>query len=461
MVIEHPPSQSFKENYTAGRPQILSTRLIADLDTPVSAMIKLAQGEPNSFLLESVEGGSIRGRYSFVGLRPDLIWRCYGNRAEINRSALTDAKTFKPCPVSESDGALASFRALLAETRIELPEDAPPMAAGLFGYMGYDTVRLAENLPDENHDVMNVPDGQYIRPTVIAVFDTVEDTVAVVTPIWPDEAVPVEVAYHDAQARLQCVIEDFDRPLPGQKLDLAAGDRLETPGSNLTADEFYRMVETAKEYIFAGDVFQVVLSQQFSVPFDLPPLSFYRALRRINPSPFLFFLDFGDFSIVGSSPELLVRVRDNRVTIRPLAGTRPRGKNAVEDKALAEELLADPKELAEHLMLLDLGRNDVGRVAAIGSVEVTDKMVIEQYSHVMHIVSNVEGDLAEGFDTIDALLSGFPAGTVWGCLTSALVLLAAPTSRRIFPKNKMAFYRSEAASLMPRRLATIDPTVVR
>ncbi len=409
-----PDFSGFEAVYEAGETQIVSTTLIADLETPVSAMMKLAKGQPNSFLLESVEGGSIRGRYSFIGLNPDLIWRCFGNTAEINRQALSDPDTFEPCPVAEKDGALASFRALLEESKFELPENTPPMASGLFGYMGYDMVRLAENVPDDNPSTIDVPDGQYIRPTIIAVFDTIEDRVTVVTPIWPTSELSAEQAYEQALARLGTVLDDFASNLPRQQSDINLA-RLPEPTSNMTQDEYHEVIAKGKEYILAGDVFQVVLSQRFSVPFDLPPLAFYRALRRVNPSPFLFFLDFGEFSIIGSSPELLVRLRDGRVTIRPLAGTRPRGNTVAEDHALEKDLLADPKELAEHLMLLDLGRNDVGRVAKVGTVEVTDRNSIELYSHVMHIVSNVEGDIdAEKFDEIDALLSGFPAGTVSG-----------------------------------------------
>jgi anthranilate synthase component I len=409
-----PAFSAFESIYQAGQTQVVSTKLNADLETPVSAMIKLAKGQPNSFLLESVEGGSIRGRYSFIGLKPDLIWRCYGDHAELNREAETNAGAFESCPVAEKNGTLASFRALLAESKFELPDNVPPMASGLFGYMGYDMVRLAEKVPDENPSTIDVPDGQYIRPTIIAVFDTIEDQVTVVTPAWPKDGVSAETAYEQALSRLGAVLDDFAMHLPRiqDDVDLA---RLPEPTSNMSQDDFHGAVAKAKEYILAGDVFQVVLSQRFSVPFNLPPLAFYRALRRVNPSPFLFFLDFGGFSIVGSSPELLVRLREGRVTIRPLAGTRPRGTTAAEDNALSEDLLADPKELAEHLMLLDLGRNDVGRVSKIGSVEVTDRNKIELYSHVMHIVSNVEGDIDdELYDEIDALLSGFPAGTVSG-----------------------------------------------
>ena len=409
-----PEYSDFAEGYGAGRPQVVWTTLLADLETPVSAMLKLAHGHPNSFLLESVEGGSIRGRYSFIGLRPDLIWRCVGDRAEINRRALDDAGAFQPCPVGAKDGAIASLRALGAESRIELPAGLPPMAAGLVGYMSYDVVRLVERLPDANPDVIGTPDGIFLRPTVMAVFDSIEDVVTMITPVWPKGELEAVDAYGQARDRLATVLADFRKPAPIPTGTGAPEAASPEPRSNMAPADFHRMVEKAKEYILAGDIFQVVLSQRFSVPFALPAFSLYRALRRLNPSPFLFFLDFGDFSVVGSSPEILVRVREGIVTIRPIAGTRPRGKTAEEDKALASDLLADPKELAEHLMLLDLGRNDVGRVAEVGSVHVTEHMNIEHYSHVMHIVSNVEGKLDPRFDAMDALFAGFPAGTVSG-----------------------------------------------
>jgi len=401
----------FEETYEAGAPQVVWTSIVADLETPVSAMLKLASNQPNSFLLESVEGGAARGRYSIIGLRPDLIWRCRGDKAEINRLALTDTDGF----AAEADGAIDSLRALVEESRIDLPESLPPMAAGLVGYLGYDTVALMEKIPSTRPDPLGLPDGLFVRPTIMVVFDTVKDTVTIVTPVRPESGSTASQAYEAATQRLTETIDAFDRPLPHDASTQPEQLEQHTPQSNTPESRYLEMVRRAKEYIFAGDIFQVVLSQRFSLPFSLAPFSLYRALRRTNPSPFLFFLDFGDFSVVGSSPEILVRVRDGKVTIRPLAGTRPRGDTRAADRALADDLLSDKKELAEHLMLLDLGRNDVGRVAKIGSVEVTEKMVIERYSHVMHIVSNVEGDLdADRHDAIDALIGGFPAGTVSG-----------------------------------------------
>jgi anthranilate synthase component 1 len=303
---------------------------------------------------------------------------------------------------------------LIAESRIDLPEVLPPMAAALVGYMSYDMVRLMERLPGDKPDLLGVPDGLFIRPTVMAIFDSVADMVIVVTPVRPDDGVDAAAAYARAGERLADIVADFERNLPLQHESGEAGASLPEPSSNMTPDRFRELVAKAKDYIAAGDVFQVVVSQRFSLPFRLSPFALYRALRRLNPSPFLFFLDFGGFAVVGSSPEILVRLRDGTVTIRPIAGTRPRGRDRAEDDALARDLLADPKERAEHLMLLDLGRNDVGRVARVGTVRVTEQMVVEYYSHVMHLVSNVEGEIDPKYDALDALAAGFPAGTVSG-----------------------------------------------
>jgi anthranilate synthase component 1 len=288
------------------------------------------------------------------------------------------------------------------------------MAAGVFGYLGYDMVRLMERLPPAKPDPIGIADAVLVRPTLVVVFDSVKDTLTVVTPVRPEAGVSATAAHARAVERLNGVIDDLDRPLVQEAANRDAGPPNVLPTSNTTPEEFAAMVRRAKDYIYAGDVFQVVLAQRFEAPFTPPPFALYRALRRVNPAPFLFFLDYGQFAIAGSSPEILVRVRDNIVTIRPIAGTRPRGATPHQDKALEDELLADPKERAEHLMLLDLGRNDVGRVAAIGTVKVTDQFFIERYSQVMHIGSNVEGVLDERHDALDALIGGFPAGTVSG-----------------------------------------------
>lgn len=410
MLIE-PESSSFAAAYDSGESQVVWTKVVSDLETPVSAMLKLAPDTANSFLLESVEGGAVRGRYSIIGLNPDLIWRVRSGSAEINRSAMADSNSgFVAC----TEPPLDALRSLLAESRIDLPEALPPMAAGVFGYMGYDLVRMMEHLPDVNPDVIDVPDAILIRPTVMAIFDAVRDEVTLVTPVYPSSDLSAPVAYTRARDRIEDIVAALERPLQHDAHSDATTEFPETAVSNTTPDDYMAMTERAKEYIAAGDIFQVVLSQRFQAPFTLPPLALYRALRRVNPSPFLYHLNFDDFSVIGSSPEILVRVRDGRITIRPLAGTRPRGETSAQDRALSDELLADPKERAEHLMLLDLGRNDVGRVARIGSIEITDKFILEYYSQVMHIVSNVEGDLDDAYDAIAALVAGFPAGTVSG-----------------------------------------------
>jgi anthranilate synthase component I len=405
-----PPAEAFAAHYEAGEPQVVWTRLVADLETPVSAFLKITAARPMSFLLESVEGGAVRGRYSIIGLEPDLIFRVNGTQAEINRTVETDPAAFVPV----NDAPLAALRTLIAESRIALPAALPPMAAGIFGYLGYDMVRLMEDLPIPGPDPLGIPDAILIRPTLVIVFDAVEDTITVVTPVRPRAAVTAKAAFARAVERLAGVIDALDRTLDKSAAETDTGPLDVRVRSNTTPDEFKRMALRAKDYIAAGDIFQVVLSQRFEAPFALPPFALYRALRRVNPSPYLYFLDFGAFAIAGSSPETLVKVANGIVTIRPIAGTRPRGATPHDDQALEAELLADPKERAEHLMLLDLGRNDVGRVAETGSVTVTDQFFIERYSQVMHIVSNVEGKLRKDRDPLDALAAGFPAGTVSG-----------------------------------------------
>jgi anthranilate synthase component I len=410
----------FSARYAAGAPQVVWTTLVADLETPVSAFLKITgarkiaphrHSSPISFLFESVEGGAVRGRYSIIGLEPDLIFRASGRIAEINRNPQADPQNFAPAGAAP----LAALRALIEESRIALPAALPPMAAGIFGYLGYDMVRLIEDsLSPPAGDPIGIPDAILVRPTLVIVFDAVEDTITVVTPVRPSSEVTAEAALARARERLSGIVDALDRPLDKSGTPIHSGPHKVSPRSNTTPDEFKRMVARAKEYIAAGDIFQVVLSQRFEAPFPLPPFALYRALRRVNPSPYLFFLDYGEFAIAGSSPEILVKAEHGVVTIRPIAGTRPRGATPHEDRALEAELLADPKERAEHLMLLDLGRNDVGRVAEIGTVTVTDKFFIERYSQVMHIVSNVEGRLRKGCDPLDALAAGFPAGTVSG-----------------------------------------------
>jgi anthranilate synthase component 1 len=408
----------FAARYRDGQPQLVWTRAIADLETPVSAMLKLGVGQPYAFLLESVEGGKSLGRYSVIGLAPDLIWRCKDGKVEINRDALAHPRgPFTPT----ADAPIESLRAILRESRIDLAgieggASLPPMASGLFGYFGYDMIKLVERLPSANPDALGVPDAILVRPSLVLVFDAIERDVRIITPIWPQPGVSSDQAEGAALDRIGRITAALSRSLPSTPVLAPIGQHAKRsfPLSNTGQVAYCAIVERTKDYIRAGDAFQVVPSHRMSAPFPYSALALYRALRRLNPSPFLFLLDFDGFSVVGSSPEILVRVRDGEVTIRPIAGTRRRGETAEEDDALARELLADPKEIAEHLMLLDLGRNDVGRVAEIGSVKVTEKMIIERYSHVMHIVSNVTGRLRAGLDAVDALFAGFPAGTVSG-----------------------------------------------
>src|SRR6266852_4121589 len=409
MQIE-PLAGAFAATYARGAAQVVWTSLVADLETPVSAFLKTGADKPLSFLLESVEGGAVRGRYSIIGLDPDVVWRARGTRAEINRAARSAPDAFEPC----LEPPLAALRAFVNESRLDMPASLPPMAAGVFGYLSYDMVRLMEELAAPNPDPIGIPDAILVRPTVVIIFDSVLDTLTLVTPVRPTKGLTAEAALARAVDRLTAVVDALDRPLVREPASAPASALNIASASNTSAAEFRAMVARAKEYIVAGDIFQVVLAQRFEAPFTLPPFALYRALRRVNPAPFLFYLDYAGFAVAGSSPEILVRTRGDRVTIRPIAGTKPRGLTPHEDKALEEELLADPKERAEHLMLLDLGRNDVGRVAAIGTVRVTDQFYIERYSQVMHIVSNVEGRLDPRRDALDALAAGFPAGTVFG-----------------------------------------------
>jgi len=438
-------AEAFAVAYRAGQPQLVWRRAVVDLETPVSAMLKLGVGKPYSFLLESVEGGKTLGRYSVIGLAPDIVWRCKDGKAEINRDALANPHgPFAPLP----GAALDSLRALLAESRIAPTPGLPPMASGLFGYLGYDMVKQVEHLPSANPDDLKVPDAVLARPGIVLVFDAIERDVRVIAPVWPTPAIAPKAAEQAALARIEAVLEALSRPLPATPVFVEAGRAASLqPVSNTGKAEYCAMVERVKDYIRAGDCYQVVPSHRMSAPFAHSPLALYRALRRLNPSPFLFLLDFDGFSVVGSSPEILVRLRDGEVTIRPIAGTRRRGHDAEEDNALAAELLADPKEISEHLMLLDLGRNDVGRVSEIGSVKVTERMVIERYSHVMHIVSNVTGRLKDGMDAVDALFAGFPAGTVSGApkIRAMEIIDELEVSRRGIYGGAVGYFGSDGA----------------
>lgn len=381
---------------------VVFKKIPTDTITPVLSALKVFKKYPtHHFLYESTEHGTHRGRYSILGCCPDLIWNCSSNQ-----SYRDGAK--------ESGDALQNLRKLINESQIDWSDlnyglsKLPDIASGVFGYMSYDMVRLMEKLPNRNlEDEIKIPDSIFIRPQIIIIFDSLFDCALICSPVFKKEN------YQAIKSRIeeieQILFEPFEAPSLVEKHDLNFT-------SNCSEDEYCAMVEKGKKYITEGDIFQVLPSQRFSAtyPKNFDEFSFYRSLRLVNPSPFLFYLKFDNFVLTGSSPEIMVSLKDKKVTIRPLAGTRKRGRDAAEDKKIAAELLKDEKEVAEHLMLIDLGRHDVGSVAVAGSVEVTEKMVVENYSHVMHISSNVEGVLREEFDALDALIAGFPAGTVSG-----------------------------------------------
>jgi anthranilate synthase component 1 len=419
-MTDAPPEAAFTAAYESGRPQLVWRRLIDDLETPVSAYLKIAHGKPYAFLFESVEGGAWRGRYSIIAMNPDLVWRCQGERAEVARDCGAGLGAFAP----ESAASLESLKDLIAGSRMDIPEGLPPMAGGIFGVLGYDMARLAERLPDVNPDPLGLHDAVMIRPAIVAVFDAIAQEIVLITTVRPGRQ-PASQALKAALTRLDTVQTDLTKALPAAGAPPKEGRRCDPLVSPVDRVAYGRMVESAKAYIRAGDIFQVVPSHRFAMPFAHDPFALYRSLRRTNPSPFLFYLAYPDFTLVGSSPEIMVRLRDGKITIRPIAGTRRRGGTPAEDLALEAELLADEKERAEHLMLLDLGRNDVGRVAMLRDagrnseagkprVRVTESFKIERYSHVMHIVSNVEGDAPEGLDPVDVLMAALPAGTLSG-----------------------------------------------
>ena len=400
-----PNFSDFQKEYEAGRNQVVFSKLTSDLETPVSIMLKLAGAKKNSFILESVTGGETRGRYSIIGMEPDLIWKCEGNHS-FHSSGKDEFTNIKGNP-------LTVFRNILEQSKINLPDDLPQASAGLFGYFGYDMVRHVEDLPNINPDKIGLPDAMFIRPTIIAVLDGVKGEVILVSPVFCDTQTSCKIAYERAQSKISKAVFELKKQIITNR-NLGKSGKIEEPSSNLTKEEYKSAVKKAKAYIKQGDIFQVVPSQRWTQSFSYSPFSLYRSLRRTNPSPFMFFFNFGNFQVIGASPEILVRVFGNEVTIRPIAGTRPRGATPEEDKALEADLLADKKELAEHLMLLDLGRNDIGRVAKIGTVKPTEKFIIERYSHVMHIVSNVVGELSDEHDAVSAFFAGMPAGTVSG-----------------------------------------------
>ena len=430
----NPDFNSFRRNYLKRKNQLFWKVFKSDLDTPVSAYLKLCENsnKKNCFLLESVQDGSYRGRYSIIGMLPDIVWKSIQNQVFLK-------KVYKKNNyIKVNKKPLLSLKELIDNSKVEFPNFLPPMSTALIGYLGYETIEQFEEIPERKSSDFKLPDGFFIRPTIMAIFDNLKNQLIITTPSWYEENLNLKIEYSKKIKLINTIREILENPV--KKIKRKNYTNKIKPKSNISKDKFLNIINIAKEHIYKGDIFQVVLSQRFKAKFTPPPFELYRSLRSLNPSPFLFFLnfedeEFGNFSLVGSSPEILIKLEKNKVTVRPIAGTRPRGKNKNEDEKNRDDLLADPKELSEHLMLLDLGRNDVGRVSKIGTVKVTEKMLVEYYSHVMHIVSNVEGEIKSKKNILNTLMSGFPAGTVSGApkiRAMEIINSLEPTSRGIY-----------------------------
>ncbi len=410
MDISKPDYKVFQKSYNSGKKQLLFLSFAADIHTPVSALLKLKK-EKYIFLFESVDKGSQKGRYSVIGLQPDLIWECKNNQCEfqdLNNSKRKKVLKQKP---------LESLRELFDKNKLNFPISIPSISSGLFGYMGYEMIQHFENINLCKKNNLNLPDSIFIRPSITLVFDNVNDKI-IITKLVCKNHLSHRQSFKNAKDEIEKIVEKINKPISKKSFGSLPNNKkiniFKNVESNTTFEEFKKMVNKAKKYIYEGEIFQVVLSRIFKKKIKTDPISIYRALRFLNPSPYLFFMNFNNFVIVGSSPEILIKLEEKKVTIRPIAGTRKRGKNAKEDQNLENELINDPKEISEHLMLLDLGRNDLSRVTIPGTVKVTDKMYIEYFSHVMHIVSNIEGTIDKDKKHTDVLFSGFPAGTVTG-----------------------------------------------
>ena len=397
--------QKFIKGYNSNLPQLINKNLVADVETPISLLLKISKNQKYSFLLESVEGGSKRGRYSLLGCDPDLIWSVEKGEAKIRYLGINYNYKFNNDP-------LKSLKELVNVSKFKKTLQEAPYPT-LVGYLGYPMIQYMENIKLKNKDNIKIPDAILIRPKIVAVFDNIKDDISLMSVSYPCKTVSAEKAFKDSVSLLSKTIKKLEKSILKSSINKKNKSKLKFK-SNFKKEEFYKVVKKAKNYIKNGDVFQVVTSQRFETKYNLKAINLYRSLRRLNPSPYLVNLNFDKIGLVASSPELMVQLRKNKVTIRPIAGTRRRGKNINEDIFLSKDLLSDKKELAEHLMLLDLGRNDVGRVSKKASVKVTEKMIIEYYSHVMHIVSNVVGTIDNKLDSLDALIAGFPAGTVSG-----------------------------------------------
>ncbi len=401
-----PSKEEFIRRAKPGRVVSVAAELYTDTETPISVFKKICEPSEYAFLLESVEMEEKIGRYSFLGLSPRTTFRVTGREVEITTDGAVEKLEGDP---------IRLLNDWVSRYKPEPVAGLPPFQCGLVGYFGYDTIRWFEDIPSTKPNPLELPDCFLMVADRLIVFDHVKHTVSVVVSMFVEEGDDPEALYETARERIDWIMRRMGEiVLVPQQLKQAPGTPGIQPDSNTSSDEFEQMVLKAKEYIHKGDIFQVVLSQRFSTGIQGDPFNVFRALRRVNPSPYMFYLKLGDLKVAGSSPEVLVRAQNGVAVTRPLAGTRPRGATAEEDRALETELLADPKERAEHVMLVDLGRNDLGRICRYGSVHVTEQMAVERYSHVMHIVSNVEGELAPGTAALDVLGACFPAGTVSG-----------------------------------------------
>lgn len=396
----------FQKKLNEGKNFVVWEELPTDTITPVSCLMNLSENNKYYCLFESVTGGETKGRYSIIAFDPDILWKCEEGKTFISGDS---GESFEQ---EEGNDVFANLKGLVNKSKIEMPPELPDMSAGIFGFMGYDMVKLMEDLPDKNPANIDIPDSIYFRPRIVIVFDNVIDKAFLVHSVYKEKEA-FNYDFDSVSSKIDEVKNNILQPNTKVQNHQKKSHDINFE-SHISKEDFCNMVDKCIEYIKAGDIFQIVPSRRFSADYELSPISFYRSLRSLNPSPYLFLLHMDNSTMVGSSPEILVKVEDGEVTIRPLAGTRKRGNNEQEDKELEDDLLSDKKELAEHLMLLDLGRNDVGRVAVPGSIEVSDKMTIERYSHVMHIVSNVSGKMSKENDYMDALIAGFPAGTVSG-----------------------------------------------
>jgi anthranilate synthase component I len=411
----YPNLEQFKKLTKKGNVIPVYRELLADLETPVSAFMKINSGD-YAYLLESVEGGEKIGRYSFLGNNPSLILRSKGQCIEIIKK---QGKTFAKTTIENPAGPLAEIKKIIKQYKFVNVEGLPRFCGGLVGYLSYDTVRFLENIPDNNPDDLKLYDAVFILTDTILIFDHVRHKIKIVSNVHIEDsnktaksAKQLEAIYAQSLSKIDALAKTLQKPLKVVKPKISKQPFV--VNSNTTKKAFKAAVNKAKEYIHAGDIIQTVISQRFSVKVDVPPFDIYRSLRIVNPSPYMYYLKFGDTQLIGSSPEIMVRCENNIAELRPIAGTRKRGKSEQEDAALAVELLRDPKEIAEHIMLVDLGRNDLGRVCQYGSVKVNELLTIEKYSHVMHIVSDVQGTLSKGKDGFDLLGAAFPAGTVSG-----------------------------------------------